>query len=90
MTDFLNQFKGVKKSGDGWTARCPAHDDRQNSLSIGHRDGKWLLRCHAGCKVEEITRGLGLTVADLFDEKAGGGGISIPPATVQPCNRSPD
>jgi hypothetical protein len=26
MTDLLAQLKGVARSGDGWTARCPAHE----------------------------------------------------------------
>jgi DNA primase len=26
---------GAKRSGNGWIAKCPAHDDRTPSLSIG-------------------------------------------------------
>jgi hypothetical protein len=38
------------KCGNGWTARCPAHDDRNPSLSITEdRDGRVLLHCFAGC-----------------------------------------
>jgi hypothetical protein len=41
---------GGRKSGSGWSARCPAHDDRTPSLSLRDGcDGKVLLRCHAGC-----------------------------------------
>jgi hypothetical protein len=41
---------GGRKAGGGWMARCPAHDDREPSLSIRHGDnGKVLVRCHAGC-----------------------------------------
>jgi len=40
---------GGRKVGQGWTARCPAHDDREPSLSIRDSDGKVLVRCHAGC-----------------------------------------
>lgn len=36
-------------------ACCPAHDDRDPSLSIGTgKDGKVLLRCHAGCDQDEV------------------------------------
>jgi hypothetical protein len=39
-----------RKAGSGWTARCPAHEDRTPSLSIRDSDdGKVLVRCHAGC-----------------------------------------
>jgi putative DNA primase/helicase len=41
---------GGRKAGGGWMARCPAHDDREPSLSIRDaEDGKVLVRCHAGC-----------------------------------------
>ncbi len=41
---------GGQKAGGGWTARCPAHDDRIPSLSIRDADdNKVLVRCHAGC-----------------------------------------
>lgn len=40
----------AKKSGAGWTARCPAHDDKSPSLSISADwDGRPLVHCHAGC-----------------------------------------
>jgi hypothetical protein len=55
---------GGRKAGSGWTARCPAHDDRTPSLSISDaEDNKVLVRCHAGCDQERVitalqTRGL--------------------------------
>ena len=30
---------GGRKAGCGWTARCPAHDDRTPSLAIREADG---------------------------------------------------
>jgi putative DNA primase/helicase len=46
---------GGRKAGGGWTARCPAHDDRTPSLSICDADdGKVLIRCHAGCDQEQV------------------------------------
>ena len=27
MTDLLVRLLGVSRSGDGWTARCPAHGE---------------------------------------------------------------
>jgi hypothetical protein len=49
------------------TARCPAHDDRSPSLSVGvGGDGSALVCCHAGCNVEQVITALGLTWADLF------------------------
>jgi hypothetical protein len=47
---------------------CPAHPDRNPSLSAWHTDGKLVVHCFAGCSVEDIVHALGLTLADLFDE----------------------
>jgi putative DNA primase/helicase len=50
---------GGRKVGSGWMARCPAHDDRNPSLSIRARgDGKVLVRCHAGCTQAKVIGGL--------------------------------
>jgi len=46
---------GGRKAGSGWSARCPAHDDRTPSLSLRDSgDGKVLARCHAGCDQDEV------------------------------------
>jgi hypothetical protein len=52
------------------SARCPAHEDRDPSLSVGYKDGKALVTCHRGCEVEDVVAALGLSLADLFDEDA--------------------
>lgn len=42
---------GAKRSGSGYVACCPAHDDKNPSLSISEgAGGKVLYRCHAGCE----------------------------------------
>lgn len=60
----LAEALDARPSGDGWQARCPAHDDRTPSLSIGAgSDGAPLVHCHAGCEQEavlEALRGRGL------------------------------
>jgi putative DNA primase/helicase len=60
----IGKTLGGKKVGAGWTARCPAHDDRTPSLSIRDSgDNKVLVRCHAGCDQKRIIaalRGRGL------------------------------
>lgn len=65
----LSKLKGVKKCGQGWSACCPAHDDKQPSLTVGvGDDGKVLLNCHRanGCPVEKIVAALGMQMSDLF------------------------
>ena len=91
MTDLLARLSGVSPNGDGWTARCPAHEDRHNSLSIHNRDRRWLIKCHAGCGWDEIMGALGLDASALFDASAEGVGGSIPTnnrATAQPRTKS--
>jgi len=63
----LKLLEGVRQSGEGWTAFCPAHGDERSSLSIGEgKDGRVLLHCFAGCDIADIVAGLGLEVSDLF------------------------
>lgn len=47
-----------RKSGAGWSCRCPAHDDREPSLSIREVDGKVLVHCHAGCDQQTVVDAL--------------------------------
>ncbi len=69
----LSRIPDAKKSGKGWTARCPAHDDRHPSLTITEGDdGRALLRCHAGCTVDAICAAIGLSMADLFPANSDG------------------
>lgn len=87
MTDLLNRLDNVRPSGDGWTARCPAHADQHSSLSVDCRDGRWLLKCHAGCDWRAIVEALDLHAADLFEDAEPGRGHGSPHrnrATVQP------
>src|SRR5262249_5167845 len=57
----------AKRSSKGWKAKCPAHDDKEPSLSISEgADGRALLHCHAGCALDEIVAAVGLTKRDLF------------------------
>ena len=68
--DVLSRLQGVKGGGGQWSARCPAHDDKRQSLSISQgKDGQVLLKCHTGCTVESITSALGIEVKDLFQHQ---------------------
>jgi len=55
---------GGRKTGGSWMVHCPVHKDRTPSLSVGAgKDGKVLVRCHAGCDQLDIIaalRALGL------------------------------
>lgn len=66
---FVARLKGARKSGDGWSAQCPAHDDRKASMSVSESPaGKLLIHCHAGCSFQSIMAAVGLTARDGFPE----------------------
>lgn len=69
----LARILRAKRTGEEWIARCPAHDDKNPSLSIGEgEDGRVLIKCHAGCKIEDICEAEGLHIGDLFPKREGG------------------
>lgn len=50
---------GGNKSGAGWMARCPAHEDSTPSLSLRDaHDGRLLVYCHAGCDQRTVIAAL--------------------------------
>ncbi len=59
--------------GGQFSARCPAHEDSSPSLSIKEgSDGRALVLCRAGCATEAVLATLGLTFADLYEQRDGG------------------
>ncbi|HVS72236.1 MAG TPA: DUF3987 domain-containing protein [Phycisphaerae bacterium] len=63
----LSKIPDAKRSGAGWTARCPAHSDKRPSLSVSEgEDGRALVYCHAGCTPEEIAAAMELKMSDLM------------------------
>jgi hypothetical protein len=74
VEEILPRFQGVEGGNGRWTARCPAHDDNRNSLSIGVRadDGAVLLHCHCDCVKADILQAVGLEFRDLFPARTNG------------------
>lgn len=66
----LSKLEGVKRSGAGWLARCPAHEDGSPSLSISERDGTILLHCHAGCEPLAVLDSIGVEFGALFPDSS--------------------
>lgn len=48
----------VALGGRNGMARCPAHRDREPSLSIRERGGRVLVHCHAGCDQRDVIAAL--------------------------------
>lgn len=69
--DFGELVSHVKRSGQGYSARCPAHEDQQSSLSFADGHSGLVVTCHTGCTLDAICAALGVTVASLFHESNG-------------------
>jgi hypothetical protein len=80
-----------RQRGAQWQARCPAHDDRNPSLSVAETtDGTVLLKCHRGCAPSAVVAALGLAMRDLFPVcGAGGHDGRRPPSAAAPLRPSP-
>ncbi|MBL7493883.1 DUF3987 domain-containing protein [Frankia sp. AgB1.9] len=75
-TSPLERFADAYTGATGWhldpdrrqqDVRCPAHEDRSPSLSVGiGQDGRVLLKCQAECDLASVLAAVGLDEADLF------------------------
>jgi len=66
----LERLDGVRTTGNStWIARCPAHDDKNPSMTLREADdGRVLMHCFSGCPVEHIVASVGLEMTDLFPD----------------------
>ena len=68
----LPRLDGVRMSGGSWMARCPSHEDRTASLSIGRgKEHPVVLNCRAGCDSLDVLKALGLTWETLSKPREG-------------------
>jgi hypothetical protein len=79
----LKRLEGVRQCNGAWKALCPAHADREPSLSVSEGDdGRALVKCFSGCSNESIVEALGLRMRDLFPESNGKGSPGSEGGTV--------
>ena len=70
IQEVLRCFDGVKRCSEGqYMARCPCHDDKKQSLSIGRGQKGVVLKCQAGCDTRDIIARVGLKPRDLLYEQ---------------------
>lgn len=62
----LGHFKILKRYGNKVQATCPAHNDKKASLTITEGKKCTLFYCHAGCCLDDILLGAGLSKKDIF------------------------
>lgn len=68
LRDRLYETTGQTPKGTGaqWSARCPAHHDRNASLSVHVGEHAIAIHCHAGCDKNAIVDALSMTWHDFF------------------------
>jgi putative DNA primase/helicase len=67
VDSLLSKLPDARRTGKGWLARCPAHEDRRASLSIAEGDdSRALVKCHAGCSVDAVCAAVGMSLMDLM------------------------
>ena len=74
----LSRLAHVRETGTmSWSARCPAHEDRNPSLSVTELAGdKVLVNCHAGCSIFAVVETVGLSMSDLYPPRDSGAKVS--------------
>jgi hypothetical protein len=83
-----------RQTDKGWSAKCPAHDDRRASLSVNEgEDGRVLVTCHAGCTFEKICSALSIEPSDLMpvrgvEARPAPDTSKIKPDSEAECNRN--
>ena len=71
VENFLSRLDKVKQVGRGqWLACCPAHDDKNPSMSISEKNDTFVVCCHT-CKAggTEIMESVGLTASDFYEKQ---------------------
>src|SRR4030095_1622228 len=87
----LAPLQNPVRTSNGHDARCPAHDDHKQSLSVAEaNNGSILLTCHAVCSVDQICNSLGIKTKALFPEPAPTTQPPYQPPTAEYIYRSPD
>lgn len=70
LQEILSRFEGVKqRNNNSYQCKCPAHEDKQASLTISGENEKILFHCHAGCNTETILSQVNLSFKDLHTEQ---------------------
>ena len=67
--ELLSRLQKVKRtSSNSWVSCCPAHEDRDPSMTIKETPETVLVHCFAGCSTEEVLGAVGMTFDDLYPD----------------------
>lgn len=67
----ISRLEKPRATGRGtWICRCPAHEDKNPSMTVRELDdGRVLVHCFAQCATEDILAAMGLEFDALFPPK---------------------
>ena len=71
IDEVLGRLAKARPNGErSWMACCPAHADKNPSLSVSEGEGgRVLFKCFAGCPAESVAAALGYRMTELMGEK---------------------
>ncbi len=86
LDELLSRLQKVKKRAGGFEACCPAHEDKDPSLSVGDGDTCVVMYCWTGCSPKSIVEAVGLQLSDMFYEQRprNGTGVSATVSAPKP------
>ncbi len=67
--EVISRFEVKSRYKNRVQAVCPAHPDKQASLTVSRGRTRTLIHCHAGCNFEDIIQKVGLKTQDLYFEE---------------------
>ena len=62
----LSYFTVKKPERNKAQCICPAHTDKEASLTVSRGDKGTVVHCHAGCETADVIKAVGLKMSDLF------------------------
>ena len=68
LQEVLQKLNGVKKSQNGFIAKCPAHKDDHQSLHLYDSGQRVLINCFAGCSPDQVIKSAGVEWKHLFQD----------------------
>ena len=66
LNDIANNFRVVKRQTGKLQCKCPAHNDKQASLTISLGNKCVLFYCHAGCELNDILSAAGIEKKNTY------------------------
>jgi hypothetical protein len=69
-----SKLNKAKRTGNGWMACCPAHEDGTPSLSINDGEKGPVFKCHAGCSQESVLTAIEALGVQIRKPKTNGNG----------------